>query len=368
MNRLETELRELFAERTSEVPALRDPMDLVVRQAQRVRRRQRAVVAAAVAVVVTATLLAGFSVTGHFRSTPPVSPVPPAGSVELIVNDELVWQDGTRIPLEGRRHLQAAARTPAGLLYLDAAGALRVLRPDGTIHNYRQQLGRLFSFVISRDGRGFAATGAPGHVVRATLSAQHGIQNIEVMKGPAAVPQGWHWGHLVLRAVTVSTRQRYGLWRRDAAEPDEWRDAKGVFLLGADHYQPWYWGRRRGSDKKWCVVQLDPEKRFQVRNEFCELGLPNTSMMSVSPDGRFLAVMHSDEQAALLTLEHGFPQYRPVLDRCQQSKGLPHWGSPDTLRFGTLVCRIGPFGEVTAQHLEPLPAGARVIDVTRYGV
>lgn len=370
MKRLETELRELFAERTSEVPALRDPMDSVVREARRARRRQRGVVAAAVAVVVTATLLAGFSVTGHFRSTPPVSPVPPAGSVELIVNDELVWQDGTRIPLEGERHLREAVRTPAGLLYLDAGGVPRLFRPDGTIQNLQWQLGRLSSLTVSRDGRKFAAarmSGEPG-VVRATLSAQHGIQDIEVMRGPAAIPQGWHGGDVVLRAVTESTRQRYGLWRGDAAEPEGWGDAKGVFLLGGSSDQRWYWGRRRGDDKKWCLVQLDPLRRFTVVRELCDLGLSKTTMTSVSPDGHFLVMSEPDKPGSLRMMDlTSSLTVQSLLSDCRSSSGFPHWAGRDVLVFGDVVCRVTPSVGVVVESLPSLPAKARVIPVIRYG-
>ncbi len=373
MNRLETELRELFADKTSEVPALRDPMDSVVRQAQRVRRRQRAVVAAAVVVVVTATLLAGFSVTGHFRSTPPISPVPPAGSVELIVNDELVRQDGTRIPLQGRRHLQGAARTPAGLLYLDADGLLRLLRPDGTVVSYHEQLGRLLSFMVSPDGRSLAATRVSGNdigVLRATLSAQHGIQTIKVMRGPAAVPQGWYGDHIVLRAVTESTRQRYGLWPHYAAGAQEWTEVKGIFLLRQSHDQRWYWGRRRGDDKKWCLVQLDPQRWFKVVAESCDLGLSKTSMMSISPDGLFLAISDPSEPRPLriVDLASPFREHSTVWDRCPLVRGSPQWVSRNALNLYGAVCRLRPDGRVVVEALPTVPAGARVISVPSYGV
>jgi len=361
----------MFAAKAGEVPALRDPMTVVERRAGQVRRRHRTVVASAIAVLVTLTLLAGFRIGEQFRSTPPVSPSPLGDQVEMIVNDELVRSDGTRIRLEGRRHIQGAARTPAGLLYLDADGLLRVLRPDGAVQSYGQQFGRLFSFTVSRDGRRIAASGGPDPLFRATLSAEHGIQNVQVMSGPAAVPWGWYGDDVVLRAVTVSTRQRYGLWRADADKATGWGEAQGVFLLGEtlDTWQ-WYWGRKRGNDLKWCLVQLDPTRRFKVVNEFCDLGFSETSMMSVSPDSHFLVAAEPGEKASLWNLDSSsvYPERSILLDGCRSTKGLPDWAGRNVLRFGELVCRIEPSGEVTVGSMPPLPPKARVISVTRYGL
>ncbi len=376
MNRLETELRELFAERTSEVPALRDPMDSVVRQAQRVRRRQRAVVAAAVAVVVTATLLAGFSVTGHFRSTPPISPVPPAGSVELIVNDELVKADGTRIPLTFRQVVWAA-RVPAGLLFVDSDRRLLELPEGGPIVGILP--GEQLPPVLSQDGWRIVTTDSYGTLVHGTISktvgtARHGATG----RYPEADILGWYREHVVLRDFT-DTGVRYALL--DLSEPGaklRWGPDGQMTLLGESR-SPFYWGLKPGVGTGQCLVRVAPERRFEVLEEACDLGLPAEitvrgsvewpselpgTQIALSPDGRYLAV--EDGRMRVLDLGTAFSQPRWIAG-CPASETFT-WVARDTLVSGNTACRIEGSGRLIRESLPPRPAGARVLYVTRYGI
>lgn len=376
MKWLETELRELFAERASEVLALRDPMDSVVREARRVRRRQRGVVAAAVAVVVTATLLAGFSVTGHFRSSPPVSPVPPAGSVELIVNDELVKADGTRVPLTGRQVIWAA-RVPVGLLFVDSDQRLLEMLEDGRIYGVLP--GEQQPPALSQDGWRVVTTDRHGTLVHGTLSetvgtAGHGAAG----RRPEAHILGWYGEHVVLRDFT-DTGVRYALL--DPSEPDaklRWGPDGQMTLLG-ESWSRFYWALRPGAGPGQCLVRVAPERRFEVLEEACDLGLPadvmvrgsvewpqglSNTQVALSPDGRYLAV--EDGRLRVLDLRTAFSESRWIAG-CPASETFT-WVARDTLVSGNTACRIEASGRVTRESLPPQPTGARVLYVTRYGL
>ncbi|HEX6074352.1 MAG TPA: hypothetical protein VFZ32_03695 [Micromonosporaceae bacterium] len=376
MNRLETELREMFAAKTREVPAMSDPMHIVLPRARRIRRRYRTGLASAIAVVVILTLLAGFRIGGHFRSTPPVSPNPPHDSVEMIVNDELVRPDGTRIPLRGRQ-VTWAARVPAGLLFVDSDQRLLEMREDRLIHGILP--GEQQSPVPSRNGWRVVTTDRRGTLFHGTLSATAGTaRHGAVGRHRAAQIVGWYGQHVVLRDVT-DTGMRYALV--DLSHPDAelgWA-ADGQMVLLGESRRRFYWGLKPSADAGQCLVRVAPERRFEVVEEACDLGLPadvaipgtiewpselSGHQVALSPDGRYLAV--EDGRLRVLDLDTAFSEPRWIAG-CPASETFT-WVARDTLVSGNTACRVEPSGRVTSESLPPQPAGARVLYVTSYGL
>jgi hypothetical protein len=334
------------------------------------------VVAAAVVVVVTATLLAGFSVTGHFRSTPPASPARPQDSVEMIVNDILIGSDGTRILLTGRQ-ITWAVRVPAGLLFVDSDHRLLEMRENGLIHGILP--GEQHPPVVSQDGWRVVTTDRHGTLVYGTISKTAGTASQGAAgRYPEAQIVGWYGQHVVLRDFT-DTGVRYALL--DLSRPDaelQWGPDSRMVLLGESR-SGFYWGLKPDADSGQCLVRVYPEQRFQVAEESCGLGFPaevavrgavewpselSSTQVALSPDGRYLAM--EDGRLRVLDLDTAFREPRWIAD-CPASE-IFTWVARDILVSGNTACRIEASGRVTRESLPPQPAGARVLYVTRYGL
>lgn len=347
--RLEDELREVFAAKTSAPPALRAQLPVVAQRARTVRRRRRTIAVAGVAVVVMVAALALAGVQRGDRSAPPAkSPAPGlVAPVEMVRNGKLVTTDGRETPLDVAE-VTWAIRVPNGVLYMTPANQLRLLPKDGTSIALGDDW---MSVMVSRDGRRIAAHTQVGadQILAATVRPDGLDNKVTTPASEDTYVLGWLGDRLVLAEMS-----RLGVW--DPAHPEtapQWTEAGQLNPLAATADLRHFWAVTPDPDDgdQRCLAQVDPAQRFKVLRETCDIGIPGSGRLALSPYGEYLAVLEDDGKLRVLRLDNVFDRPR-WYDECPQSEGMA-WIRPDALVSGQSICQMEWTGEMTVAELPP---------------
>lgn len=325
MTMLEDALRETFAGRVADVPAVLDPAGTAIRRARALRRRQQAVAGTALALAVTLVVSGAWwvrSAAGTGRSPEPMAgaaaglradqpamgpvdaapaepsssaPSPPSGSalkLDLFNGSTILAADGRGLPIADVAAGTSVDRVPDGWLYTSASARTRLLRADGTSVDVGIDGEQ---FVVSADGTRVAWMAArPAAQPTLKLAELTGDYVRDVVTTP--VPVGTSPVALVSGRVVVASKQGYDYW-----DPSQlifkptWNSAVrevlgqyGDFAVATVDAVP------GGSDSKpggcLALFSLAGDGLHDTRQTCQPIGLSGQLPNVLSPTGRWLAI------------------------------------------------------------------------------
>jgi hypothetical protein len=301
MNDIEELLRETFAARVADQPALTAPAERAIRAARTVRRRRPLLGGLA---AVLAVLLAGAGIAAVPAGPPAPGPTPPVptpsvtlgrlpGAV-VVPGGRLVLPDRTTVALGGA--VRPAYQVPAGWLAVGAADDtsgqwLKLVTPDGSVHPL---LDGLVGVVVARDGTHLAWQTATlletGHISGVRVYVDHSTPKAVdafpiAMSDTAVVLGGTQTGGMIDRFdVWLPGRGEYTpTWDRT---PRTLVQVSGVAQDGRS-FLGLVPGAAPGSNDI-CLALLDPTRYLTATRTACGLGL-GLGATRVSPDGHWLA-------------------------------------------------------------------------------
>jgi hypothetical protein len=365
MTDVEELLRETFAARVADQPALTAPAERAIRAARTARRR-RPLLGGLVALA--AVLLAGAGLTAlpAVGTSPGPSPSPSRLPFTVVVPpDRLLLTSGKAVALGGAA--RPVYQVPAGWLAVGASEdnsgrSLKLVTPDGSVHLL---LDGVQSVVVARDGKHLAWQTATlletGHISGVWVYVDHSTP-----KPAEGVPIAVSDTAVVLGG-TQTGGGRYDVWLPDRGGYSPSWDKTSPDLLQLYGVAPD--GRSflgllpqvAPESSTGCLALLDPTDHLAAIRTACGLGL-TLGPARVSPGGRWLAGpttrAGNREETVLIDLGTVF-QRRPVVQRWPYQVG--YW-----LDDTTMLTRRGggePFRLTVGQNdgvpvaLPGLPAG-----------
>jgi hypothetical protein len=306
VTRLEDELRETFAGRVANVPAVRDVAGSAIARGRAVRRRQRISTGAAFAVVIalvasgTWWLRAGNLDDGG-RSDSVAAPASAAADLpaefDLVVGGELRAAGQAPITLPGEGDVFDAVRMPEGWLVVRGAKLtheLWLVRPQGPAALLIPAMPA--NFVISPDGRRVAYQQGSRLIVTSIADGKARIEHDVQLPGTdssqgrtGAELSGWAGRYLVIGNRLGLGYDGFDLWdpARGAYVPTWNRDVVGIYAATPD-------GRsvvgavKDGGSTRTCAAVLDPAAGLRVGDKTCGQLYLSISRHGLSPDGQWI--------------------------------------------------------------------------------
>jgi hypothetical protein len=343
---IEQLLRESFAARVEEQPALRAPAERAIQAAQRGRRRRTlfGVLGSVAAVLVSGAAVAAVPASSPHPSPAPTvtaSPVPPSPgpfSVAGVVDRALRLPDGTTVDLRATDPYRVL-RTRDGWLALELVnqldrGGLWLVTPDRKLHPL--VTGAQGPVAVGVDGRHFAWR--IGNQLKTAHLTGTRVQVDQTTTAPAqVVPVAVSDTAVVLGQRSSAGLAGFDLWlpARGAYVPS-WDATADVLVFGPAPDGHGFLGLTNAASTDpgtRCLALLDPANHLHAARTACGLNPAAEQLPVLSPDRRWLVVPTFDRyrniQLGLVDLTTVFdhPGYTAVWDA---SYALG-WIGPDTV-------------------------------------
>jgi hypothetical protein len=311
---IEDALRDTFASKSAEPPAVSGLADTVIRRAGTVRRRHMIVTAAAgVAAVVAAGALivrilpgadTGSNNVPQANQTataiPSETTVSPshqaAGSVEVIVGEEVYAEGKARLKFQPKAALGTVMKVYRAL----DGSYLVITKPTLTVQSLLlfDIVGHQSTVVVEKASH--IAVSAKGDQVAWSADGKMSVadRNRDKLLNPRTVsapvdggPIGFLGRHVILgRSKNGGPIDAFDVWYADRQYATTWSTnvlrlfgatPKGTALIAQVAAEP--------DENEACVALLNPDQPFNIKSRACGLPAPMSEGGAISPDGRWLA-------------------------------------------------------------------------------